>query len=123
MPVSPSTPVPAKSADILEQRLQATQSLLLARPASTVSIQLMGTEQPDQLRQQLKSLASMLELDNLYVYRTRSNGRPSMTVLYGAYPEREAANKALQALPKILRANQPQLRTVGGVVEEIKQLQ
>lgn len=115
--------VSSKPADNLEQRLQATQAWLAAQPASTISIQLMGSGQPEQLRQALKNLGMILEMDNLYVYRTRSNGKPSMTVLYGTFTEREAANKAMQVLPKSLRVNQPQLRTVGGVLEEVKQSQ
>lgn len=115
--------VSAKSADNLEQRLQATQAWLASQPASAVSIQLMGSGQQDQLRQTLKNLGTILEMDNLYVFRTRSNGNPSMTVLYGTFTSREEANKALQMLPKSLRVNQPQLRTVGGVAEEIKQSQ
>lgn len=110
-------------ADILEQRLQATQAWLAAQPASTISIQLMVSEQPEQLRHTLKSLGTMLEIDNIHVFRTRSNGHPLMSVLYGTFTEREAALRVMQSLPKSVRANQPQLRTVGGVIEEMKQSQ
>lgn len=110
-------------ADILDQRLQLTQPWLAAQPASTVSIQLMGTEQPEQLRLELKNLAGMLELDNIHVYSTKVQGKPFMSVLYGQYPDREAATKALLSLPQTLRAHQPQLRTVGGILDEIKRRQ
>jgi septal ring-binding cell division protein DamX len=44
-------------------------------------------------------------------------------VLYGSYPNREEALRAMQKLPMDLRANRPQLRTIGGILEETKQLQ
>ena len=114
------TPQPA---DNLEKRLQATQAWLASQPASTVSIQLMGSGNADDLRQSLKNLGAELELDQLFVYRTRSNGKPSMTVLYGTFADRDAASKALMALPKGLRSNHPQLRTIGGVQDEVKKTQ
>lgn len=101
--------------------MQATQAWLAVQPAATISIQLMGSGQPDQLWRELKNLGMILEMDNIYVYRTRSNGKPTIAVLYGTFSGREAAIKALRALPKSLRANQPRLRTVGGVLEEVKQ--
>jgi MSHA biogenesis protein MshM len=118
----PGAPASAP-ADILEARLQATQSWLSSHSGSTISIQLLSTDHPDLLHQRLKQLSAILEIDNLFVYRTQIGGRPSMTVLYGSFSDREAANRAIQQLPKSLRAYQPQLRTVGGVQEEIKRLQ
>lgn len=129
-PVAAATVMPPKEAsvvpgpsDILEQRLRTSQAWLAAQPATTVSIQLMGSKHPEQLQQELISLGMILEADNLHVFSTRSNGAPSISVLYGAFNSREDAIKAMQGLPKALRANQPQLRTVGGVLEEMKQSQ
>ncbi len=116
-------PVASGTSDILEQRLRASQAWLATQPATTVSIQLMGSKHPEQLQQELISLGTILEADNLHVFSTRSNGAPSISVLYGAFNSREDAVKAMQGLPKALRANQPQLRTVGGVLEEMKQSQ
>ncbi|PKO54570.1 MAG: general secretion pathway protein [Betaproteobacteria bacterium HGW-Betaproteobacteria-2] len=111
------------SADILEHRLNVTRQWLNQQPASTVSIQLMGSANDDQLRRQLESLAGQLELDNLYVYRTQVNNAPFLTVLYGGYEDRLAAQEAMRQLPAGLRSYRPQLRTVGGILQETKQLQ
>ncbi len=111
------------SADILEHRLNVTRQWLNQQPASTVSIQLMGSANDDQLRRQLESLAGQLELDNLYVYRTQVNNAPFLTVLYGSYEDRLAAQEAMRQLPAGLRSYRPQLRTVGGILQETKQLQ
>ncbi|HEY3326088.1 MAG TPA: AAA family ATPase [Novimethylophilus sp.] len=111
------------STDILEKRLQATREWLSQQPPGTVSIQIMGTDKPEQMRKQLLSLQHSVELDKLFVYRTTVKGMPFMNVVYGSYPERAAAYKALAELPAALRAHRPHLRTVGGILEETKTVQ
>jgi septal ring-binding cell division protein DamX len=83
----------------------------------------MGNGNDAQLRTGLETLATQIELDNIYVFRTRVNKRPFVTVLYGSYPNRVEAIRAMQNLPMALQANRPQLRTIGGILEETKQLQ
>lgn len=129
-PAAPAAPAPLQldqvvspPVDVLEQQLEATARWLSAQPSSTISIQLMSTVQTSQLPQTLKSLGTVLEMDHLHVFRTKIGGKPGVTMLYGAYGDRDAAIKAMQALPRSVRANQPQLRTVGGILEEMKQSQ
>ncbi|HZV99674.1 MAG TPA: AAA family ATPase [Methylophilaceae bacterium] len=114
---------PAALDDILERRLSATRGWLSQQPAGTVSIQLMGGGNDDQLRKQLESLSSQVELDNIYVFRTRVANKPFVTVLYGSYANRDEALLGMQKLPRILRSYKPQLRTVGGILEETRPLQ
>lgn len=109
--------------DILERRLALTQQWLSQQPATTVSIQLMGSANDDQLRRQLEALAREMELDNLYVYRTQVNNAPFLTVLYGSYDSRQAAQEAMRQLPAGLRAYRPHLRTVGGILQETMKFQ
>jgi septal ring-binding cell division protein DamX len=123
VPAPTVTPLPIETNDILERRLQATKNWLNQQPASTVSIQLMGNSNDNQLRMGLETLATQVELDNVYVFRTKVNNRPFVTVLYGSYPNREEAIQAMQKLPSDLQANRPQLRTIGGILEETKQFQ
>jgi type II secretory pathway predicted ATPase ExeA/septal ring-binding cell division protein DamX len=121
-----SPPVAQASAgttDILEKRLDATRTWLTQQPSSTVSIQIMSADKLEKMRNQLESLAQVVEVDNVYVYRTAVDGNPYICVLYGSYPDRTAALKALTELPKALRAHRPLLRTVGGITEEIKLVQ
>lgn len=115
--------VTVTSDDILERRLALTGQWLNQQPAMTVSIQLMGSANDDQLRRQLEMLAREMELDNLYVYRTQVNNAPFLTVLYGSYDSRQAAQEAMRQLPAGLRSYRPHLRTVGGILQETKQFQ
>lgn len=124
VPATPATPVQVAGddTDILQKRLAATRAWLNQQPASTVTIQLMGTDQPDQLKRQLENMATQVELDNIYVYRGAVRGMPFYTLLYGSFADRREAAAALQTLPKSLRAYRPQMRTVGGVLKETEQL-
>ncbi|MDZ4098600.1 MAG: SPOR domain-containing protein, partial [Methylophilaceae bacterium] len=111
------------SDDLLQRRLNMTQQWLTQQPTSTVSIQLMGSGNDDQLRTQLESLASKVEIDNIYVYRTQVNNNPFLTVLYGSYESRQEALVAMRSLPESLRSYKPHLRTVGGILQETKSMQ
>lgn len=111
------------SADILAHRLNVTQQWLNQQPVSTVSIQLMGSANDEQLKKQLESLASMVEIDNIYVYRTLVNSEPFISVLYGSYENRRQALNAMSELPEVLLSYRPQLRTIGGILQETKPVQ
>ncbi|MGB7815414.1 MAG: AAA family ATPase [Methylotenera sp.] len=107
-------------ADILTQRLDATSAWLSSQAPSTVSIQLMGASSDSQLKNDLERLSQQMELDNIYVYRTKVNNQPFLTVLYGSFANRFEATQALQKLPAELQKNRPQLRTIAGVLQETK---
>lgn len=111
------------SSDILEQRLQATKTWLSTQNPQTFTIQIMGTDMPEQMHRQLQNLESQVGLENVYIYQTTVKGKPFTSVVYGSYSDKVDALKALTELPKNLRTNRPTLRTVGGIVEETKQLQ
>jgi type II secretory pathway predicted ATPase ExeA len=113
----------AVSSDILEQRLQATKDWLAQQSPGTYTIQIMGTETPEQMRRQLQNLKSQVGLENVYIYRTTVKGKPFTSVVYGNYPDRASALQAMRALPSNLLSNRPNLRTVGGISEETKSLQ
>lgn len=114
---------PAEPANLMEKRVLATETWLAQQAPSTVSIQLMGGDNPEQMLAQIESLSSQVEIDNIYVYRTNVNEKPYISVLYGTFSDRASASKVLSDLPKPLKTYRPQLRTVGGINEEIKQLQ
>ncbi len=115
-----ASPVPS---DILEHRLQVTKEWLVQQKPDTFSIQIMGTDNEEQMRGQLRSMKSLVGLDNVYVYRTTVRNQPFINVIYGSYPDRATARNAIDELPKLLRAYRPRLRTVGGIMEEIKSVQ
>jgi MSHA biogenesis protein MshM len=110
----------APSADILTNRLNATTAWLANQTPTTVSIQLMGASSDAQLKTDLEILSQQMELDNIYVYRTKVNNQPFLSVLYGSFADRFEATEALKKLPLELQKNHPQLRTIAGVLQETK---
>ncbi len=108
---------------ILNRRLAVTESWLASQPPTTVSIQLLGGYSDAQILSDLNRLSQQVELDNLYVYRTSTTAKgvgaqPFLTVLYGSFANRLEAMQALKNLPAEIQKNQPQLRTVAGVLKE-----
>ncbi|HEX2830353.1 MAG TPA: SPOR domain-containing protein [Burkholderiales bacterium] len=121
-PAEPPKPKPeATPADVLANRLTATREWLAGAAQTTHTIQIMGSANEEHLRNQLKALARQLDASKIYVYRTVAHGKPSMTVVYGAYADKAAAIQALEKLPPAVSVNKPVLRTVNGIRAEQKQ--
>ncbi len=117
-----ASPAPAAgngSADLLEQRLLATERWLAQEQGGIYSIQLLGSNDPQMLMHYLQSLSDYIEIDKIFVYRTVANQEPSMTVLYGAFAARIDAIRSLDALPADLKSNRPYIRTVQGIRSEL----
>ena len=106
--------------DILSRRLSVTAAWLTAQPPTTVSIQLLGAASDAQVKTDIERLSQQIELDNIYVYRTKVNNLPFLSVLYGNFANRLEATQALQKLPAEIQKNRPQLRTIAGVLQETK---
>jgi type II secretory pathway predicted ATPase ExeA/septal ring-binding cell division protein DamX len=113
----------AADPDLLEARLAATEQWLASEALGTFSIQLLGTNDAEQLKEHLNALSKFVEINKVFVYRTKAKQKPSITVLYGSFTSPREAREALDKLPQSLRANQPILRTVQGIRAEIKQHQ
>ena len=105
---------------IFTRRLNATTAWLSSQPPTTVSIQLLGATSDAQIELEIERLSREIELDNIYVYRTKVNKLPYLTVLYGSFANRFEATKALQKLPAEIQKNRPHLRTIAGVLQETK---
>ena len=86
-------------------------------------IQLMGAENPENLKHHLNVISKIVEMNQLFVYRTMAKQKPSLTVLYGSFRDRRSAQEALRTLPASLKAYRPILRTVQGIRGEIRQHQ
>jgi type II secretory pathway predicted ATPase ExeA len=112
---------PAEASDLLEARLAATREWLATTAETTYSIQLMGAENPAQLKEHLNAIAKFVEMNKIYVYRTVAKQKPSLTVTYGSFGSRREAQEALEKLPAHLKAYRPILRTVHGIRSEIRQ--
>jgi septal ring-binding cell division protein DamX len=114
---APDQPLPD---DFLERRLQATETWLSTQRERTYTIQLMGSADAEYLKQYFKSLAKSIETDNIFVYRTVANMKPSLTVVYGAYPTLRAVNEAIEQLPPELQRYRPYQRTIRGIRAELE---
>ena len=117
--VSANSHVAMRNLDPLDSRLAATQAWLAQQAQTTYSIQLLGTDNPQQLKNHLNVISKYVEINDIFVYRTSAKQKPSLTVLYGAFSDRQAANDALGRLPASLKAYKPILRTVQGIRAEI----
>lgn len=115
-----SDAAPAVSGDV-QARLEATRGWLASSAPTVHTIQLMGTGSEEQLQGHLRSLEKVIEPSKVYIFRTKAQGKPSITVVYGAYADRRSALEALEKLPPALAANKPVLRTVNGIRAEMKQ--
>lgn len=126
LPTQPAVMQPAAlatppAAGLLDSRLAATEAWLASQPPDTFTIQLTGSDSTSMLKRYLADLGRSMETGQIFVFRTRAGGRPSMTVTYGSFPGRKAATEALQALPANLKRNNPLLRSVKGIRAEVQQ--
>jgi len=136
LPVTDSANKPAQALPMVDaqqlfvnQRLEATNSLLQNAKAETISLQiksvssaLSATNQAQDalLKTELEKLGQQLEMDNIYLYRMHQGGDIYTVILYGAYEQRADALKALKELPLEIKNNQPYLRTLAGVKKDIE---
>lgn len=126
-PAAPAVPSPPPDAmttasapsGMLEQRLLATDHWLGEQNGAFYSIQLLGSDDPELLREYFKTIAKYLEIEKVYVYRTTANRHPSLTVLYGTFATRDEVIRTLQSLPDELKFNRPYYRTIQGIRSEI----
>jgi type II secretory pathway predicted ATPase ExeA len=123
-PTVASAPTPtAVATDPLAQTLAASQLWLNQQAAGTHTLQLALLKNPAELDGFLHNQGSALVRDQIHLFRTQAQGRPSWTVMYGSYPDKQAANLALRNLPRAVQQRQPYLRTVAGIRNEIRQIQ
>lgn len=120
-PAAPPAPTASTPKNIADARLEATQQWLAAAQPETlgIHIELLGAGEPKRLENYLLNLGKLVDIDQVFVYRTRAGGKPAYSVIYGSYPDRASANAALDKLPARLRAQRPYLRTVQSIRAEI----
>jgi type II secretory pathway predicted ATPase ExeA len=119
-PVSPGGAEARVEPDLLETRFAATREWLAAEGETHYTIQLLGATNWAQLNLHLNDIVKLIEMNKIFVYRTVARQKPSLTVLYGSFGNRRAAQETLDRLPESLKVNRPFLRTVEGVRGEIR---
>lgn len=112
---------------IFTQRLAASLAWLKTASLDTTSIQIMTINVNDQKRQSLNLYLEELkkqsiDLEAIKIYPLKKMNKEMYGVLYGEYDDVISANQAIRHLPDILKANQPFVRTVRGVREEMQDL-
>jgi septal ring-binding cell division protein DamX len=72
----------------------------------------------------VESLASKrVDTSQLRVFKTSTGGAEFYSVFYGEYASWQAAKKAKNSLPEVLRKTSPIARSVGGILKEIRRLE
>ena len=118
-PATGAPPQASPPSDVLEHRLLATGRWLGEQNGGFYCIQLLGTNDPELLREYFRTIAKYIDIDKVYVYRTTANRQPSLTVLYGTFATRNEVTRTLQSLPDELKFNRPYYRTIEGIRSEI----
>jgi type II secretory pathway predicted ATPase ExeA/septal ring-binding cell division protein DamX len=113
----PPAPATSATADILQERLDATVAWLSEIPDARWSLQTISTTSEEDLRNHLRFLSKSVEITKVFVYRHFQNsdqkgrdgkgGSPYYSVLFGSYADRSAAERAMADLPVQLKANNP----------------
>ena len=93
---------PASLPTLLQQRFTATQEMLAKYDRDSASIQLFYTEDTQLARMErfLERAKNLGKLSEIYVLPLRVNGKDGFRVLYGAYPDINAASAGTQQLPE-----------------------
>jgi len=107
------------SAKLLQERLAATSAWLAAAPPRNYTIQLLGARDDQQLNQHLRFISNIIEINDVFVYRTLAKGEPALTITWGNFDNQLAARQAMAQLPASLKVYKPLLRTVHGIKTEV----
>ena len=120
VPKDIKTPVnePTRARNQSDSGLVHREAWILQRRPERYTLQLVGVGE----ELAVKRFLEQHRLQGVVAYvRTRRDGAPWFTVLYGDYPNREAALKGRDALPRALRRSGVWPRTFGSVQALIKE--
>lgn len=125
VPVAVQVPVPAvpapeaPPADPVEARMGAGRELLANPAGARYAVQLLVADarSRDYLAAYLAEAGGMVEPSQLYVVPA---GGARLGVLFGAYPARAEAARALESLPEDLREFRPYVRSLDAVREDVR---
>lgn len=107
---------PTSRTTLLQQRSAATQEMFAKAGKNSASIQLFYTEdaQPARMEGFLARAKGLGKLSEIYVLPITLNGKAGFRVLYGYYPDVEAARAGMEQLPQRYRkAFAPSLYLLG----------
>jgi MSHA biogenesis protein MshM len=101
-------------------KVEASQQWMQGQRGEHWVIQLMLSDFGEQSERAafIARASAMLGEDKLHQYPLQLSGTKKIGVLYGPFPDRREAQRALIALPSSLKQYQPYMRTVGVVRQE-----
>ncbi len=116
--VKPKPTTTAKSSTLASTAKSPTdQAWLWSQDPSKFTLQLLGARQSNSIK---KFLRKYTDLNGKAVYfHTRHDTRDWYTVVYGVYPDRSQAAKAIKRLPKELQKASPWIRSFGSIHAEL----
>ncbi len=120
-PKKPNNSQNQKLLSNLEIRINATKNWLINNSPDIYTIQLMSIKEQhiNHLHKYLGNLSDTNLFQDIYIYQTEKNDEKLFGVLYNNFLSKRDAYAALSALPTILNANSPVLRTIRGINGEI----
>lgn len=120
-PTPSAVPASSNKKNWVEERLKKTPGFLGRHANESYLIQLMlvESENAESLEKFLARAANLGEIEKIHVYKTTIKSKPKLAVVYGIYPSRTQANAALNDLPREFKTDDPILRTVKGIKDEI----
>lgn len=121
-PTAAAAPTATGEAPGLAARERATAAWLREAPATTLTLQLLtaDTARAGEVDAWLARPPDGIDTGKLYVYNATVRGANRYWVLYGAYPDRTAAQKALSGLPQKLRETKPMIRSVAAIRSDLQ---
>jgi type II secretory pathway predicted ATPase ExeA/septal ring-binding cell division protein DamX len=104
---------PPASGKLAQERFAATQRWLKTAPSGTWTIQLMTVGDSQAIERFLEEAAQAVQLEDVYLYGVKQNGRQYYGVTYGNYPTLEDTITAMGDLPTSFKSRGPFHRSIG----------
>lgn len=115
-----SSPIPAPPAATASTTIpvdpEAQTGWLWSQNPKSFTLQILGAQQEDRIRQFVRE--NKLE-GKVVWFKTQQNNRDWFALLYGVYPNRDAALQARNQLPAPLRKASPWIRSFGSIHAEL----
>ena len=104
---------PPASGKLAQERFAATQRWLKTAPSGTWTIQLMTVGDSQAIERFLEEAAQTVQLEDVYLYGVKQNGRQYYGVTYGNYTTLEDTITAMGDLPTSFKSRGPFHRSIG----------
>jgi DamX protein len=117
-PNEPPRPPPPRPDTTAQEPFRGDEGWLLGQAPENYTVQLFGSHDR-QAAERFKETHRVK--DRLATYRTNRDGKDWYVVVTGSYTSRDAAQRAIQALPAEVKRNNPWPRNLASVQDSIRQ--